>query len=376
MFKISKKILVNKIYFVIGLFLIGFTLTLSTGMQSTNTAYAQDTPIYFFYGQGCPHCSKVESYFNKINAYDSYPLVAKEVYFNRENAVLFTRLMDDAGIPADEQGVPTLVAGDKVITGDAPIISQFITVADTYVSTDQQGTAPPATQTNTSTKSSISLWVIVSASLVDAINPCAFAVLLILLTTVLAQKDNRKRIIASGLAFSLAVFASYLLMGLGVYTALASAGTTSLFTTIVGVLAIILGLFNLKDWLWYGKTAPMEVPMSWRPKMASIIERVTSPAGALLAGLIVSLFLLPCTSGPYIVVLGLLAESPMDMHLIWYLLIYNFVFILPMLAITFFVAFGLKVDTLAMLREQHIDKLHLIAGLLLIGIGIFVLWTL
>ena len=348
-------------------------------IKSEQPVVTQSTPIttntmYFFYGQGCPHCAKVEAYFDKINAYETYPLVAKEVYFNRTNAALFTKTMQDNGVPAEEQGVPTLVAGDTVITGDTPIIERFVAVADTYVASQDTSTSPPTEQTQ-QTKSSVSLWIIISASLVDAINPCAFAVLLILLSTVLAQKGNRKRVIASGLAFSLAVFASYLLMGLGVYTALASAGTTNTFTMIVGILAIVLGLFNLKDWLWYGKTPPLEVPMSWRPKMAGVIERVTSPAGAVVAGLLVSLFLLPCTSGPYIVVLGLLAENPMDLHLLWYLVLYNFVFILPMLAITFFVAYGLKVDTLAMLREQHIDKLHLIAGLLLIGIGVFVLWS-
>jgi cytochrome c biogenesis protein CcdA len=216
---------------------------------------------------------------------------------------------------------------------------------------------------------------VIGASLVDAINPCAFAVLIVLLTTVLAQKGQTRRVLASGLAFSAAIFVSYLLMGLGVYQALASAHSTGLFTAVVGVLAILLGLFNLKDWLWYGRTPPMEVPMSWRPKMASFIERVTSPVGALAAGLVVSLFLLPCTSGPYIVVLGLLADNPLDVGAVFYLVLYNLIFILPMLLITVLVARGLDVDRLSYLREKHIQKLHLVAGLILIGLGTYVLLT-
>lgn len=341
---------------------------------------AQDQPtILFFYGQGCSHCAKVESYFNDIDAYNKYPLESKEIYFNRTNAAEFNAILDANGIPPNERGVPMLVAGDVLISGDSPIIEQFTTVADAFI-VSNGGTAVTEEakvpeNTANSGKASISMWLIISASLVDAINPCAFAVLLILLTTVLAQKTSRKKVLASGLAFSLAIFLSYLLMGLGVYTALASVGTTTLLTTAVGIMAIILGLFNLKDFFWYGKTTPMEVPMSWRPKMASIIEKVTSPGGALVAGLLVSLFLLPCTSGPYIVVLGLLAESPMDLQLIWYLMVYNFVFVLPMIAITFAVAFGLKVDTVARLRDQHIDKLHLVAGLILLALGAYVLIT-
>lgn len=372
-------VLVNKLKKILSLTSLLFVLIFSVSyIPSTVQAQQTDSQqsILFFYGQGCPHCAKVESYFEEIKAYENYPLVKKEIYFDRNNAAEFNKLMEENGVPIEQRGVPTLVAGKTVISGDQPIIEGFIDTANNYLSQNGMEVTPPPQETKEDSKSSISLWLIISASLVDAINPCAFAVLLILLTTVLAQKNSRKKVIASGMAFSLAIFVSYLLMGFGLYTALASAGTTSLITKIVGILAIVLGLFNLKDWLWYGKTAPLEVPMSWRPKMASIIEKVTSPAGAIVAGLLVSLFLLPCTSGPYIVVLGLLAENPVDLQLIWYLVIYNLVFILPMLIITFAVAFGLKVDTVARLREQHIDKLHLVAGLILIGLGAYVLISL
>lgn len=339
-------------------------------------AAAADTSktIYFYYGTGCSHCAKVESYFDRINAYAKYHIENREVYFDNNNAAAFAAAMDALGVPASERGVPTVIIGDKVLTGDEPIINGFVDAADTYMAGD---TAKESTsseiKSTTSGRTSLSTWVIVSAAAVDAVNPCAFAVLLVLLSTVLAQKQSRRRVIASGTVFSLVIFASYLMMGLGLYKALTLGGATSVFTTVVGILAIALGLFNLKDWLWYGKTAPMEVPMSWRPKMIGIIKRVTSPAGAGVAALFVSLFLLPCTSGPYIVVLGLLANNPLDAQLMWYLVLYNFVFILPMLLITWLVAFGLSTETLSRLREKHIAKLHLIAGLLLIGLGIFVL---
>ncbi len=348
------------------------TYFINVPVQAANEL--QNKNILFFYGQGCPHCAKVEDYFNQINAFDNYPLVKKEIYFNRENAALFNTILDQNNIPLNERGVPTLVLGSQIISGDQPIISQFSVAAEQYLNEDTQATDNNQTIENSDiTKESVSLWLIISAALVDAINPCAFAVLLILLTTVLAQKSSRAKVLTSGFAFTLAIFVSYLLMGLGVYTALASVETTNIITLAVGLLAIILGLFNLKDWLWYGKTAPMEVPMSWRPKMAKVIEKVTSPAGAIAAGLLVSLFLLPCTSGPYIVILGLLSENPGNLGLLTYLFIYNIVFVLPMIIITFAVAYGLKIDTIARLREQYIDKLHLIAGVILVGLGIFVL---
>jgi cytochrome c biogenesis protein CcdA len=47
----------------------------------------------------------------------------------------------------------------------------------------------------------------------------------------------------------------------------------------------------------------MEVPLAWRPAMHKIIKKATSPIGAFIVGFVVSLFLLPCTSGPYITIL-------------------------------------------------------------------------
>ena len=109
--------------------------------------------------------------------------------------------------------------------------------------------------------------------------------------------------------------------------------------------------------------------------MKMLIKGVTSPAGAFLIGFAVSLFLLPCTSGPYIVILGLLAKTASFMEGLGYLLLYNFVFVLPMLIITFSVAFGLTTMAKAEeWRQRKLKVLHLIAGviLLLLGIGMFI----
>ena len=71
------------------------------------------------------------------------------------------------------------------------------------------------------------------AALADSINPCAFAVMLLLLTSILSKEDNRRKAIWAGLLFALAVFASYFAMGLGLFSALASASNTLVLKIIV-----------------------------------------------------------------------------------------------------------------------------------------------
>lgn len=215
---------------------------------------------------------------------------------------------------------------------------------------------------------------VIGASIVDAVNPCAFAVLILLMTTILAT-DQKKKALLSGFSFSIAIFLSYLLMGLGLFSAIQASGLTKTFYIVVSVLAVILGLFNLKDYFWYGKVFLVEVPRSWRPKMKKLIASVTSVPGAFVIGLLVSLFLLPCTSGPYIVILGLLATQATFIQGLGYLLLYNAIFILPMLIITISVYFGLaKVSELEKKRVKALRYLHLIAGIIMLLLGIFMFW--
>lgn len=210
---------------------------------------------------------------------------------------------------------------------------------------------------------------VVGAAFVDAINPCAFAVLIILMTTVLAR-SNKKKALYAGLCFSLAVFISYFLMGVGLFSALRATGATRIFYIIVTVLAYLLGILNIKDYYWYGKGILMEVPRKWRPSMKGLIQKVTSPSGAFIVGFLVSLFLLPCTSGPYIIILGLLADQATKFSGLMYLLLYNLIFVFPMVLITILVYKGLSTtERLEALRQKKLKILHLIAGIIMILLG-------
>jgi cytochrome c biogenesis protein CcdA len=267
-----------------------------------------------------------------------------------------------------------VIIGNKVLVGDKPIIESFIPEANNFL--EKRGTVTQNGQ-NTSKeekiqKPDLTLAAVIAGSLVDAINPCEFAVLIILMTTILASGNARKALKA-GLAFSLSIFISYLLMGLGLYKALSLGGVAGGFFKIVGFLAIILGVLNLKDYFWYGKGFLMEVPMSWRPRLKNLIGSVASPGGAFAIGFLVSLFLLPCTSGPYIVILGMLAKKVFDAQAIAYLLLYNLIFVSPMVLISLAVYKGFDPAKAEEIRQKRLRTLHLIAGIVMIAMGTVIL---
>jgi len=120
----------------------------------------------------------------------------------------------------------------------------------------------------------LTLSYILSLALVDAINPCALAVILMILMNMLLQDPtNKKRVLYGGLAFSSAVFILYFIYGILMVTFFAGAipATGNIANYIFkgfGIITIILGLLNLRDFLDYKPGSTMtEMPLSLRPKI-------------------------------------------------------------------------------------------------------------
>jgi len=360
-----------------------FLASLGTSAQAQEESKSFD--VFLFYGQGCAHCAKISSFLNGIKKdYPNMNIIEKEVYFNNENRELFEKI--SSLFNTEIKGVPTVFIDSKVFVGFNNAIKDSLSLE--ILECSKKGCESPTIRINEESLEIIgesspsedpskseaikklTIPVVISAAAVDAINPCAFAVLIILMSTILASGIRKKALLA-GIAFTTSIYISYFLMGIGLYSAVQASGITHIFFWTVAILAILLGLFNLKDYFAYGKWFVMEVPLSWRPRLKSLIQSVTSVPGAFLVGFVVSLFLLPCTSGPYIVILGLLAKSATKSYAIALLLLYNLIFILPMILITLAVYFGFTSAKKAeKWRTSKLKVLHLIAGTIILLLGI------
>lgn len=333
----------------------------------------------YFYTETCPHCVRVSEYFQNNGIYGKYEIKKVEAS-GLENYAELNQYFDAFGIASEKRGYPVIFFGTQMFIGDQPIIDNFvgeIEKSDATFFPDpeliKKSLGEKEAEVVVEEPASVTIPVLLGAALVDAINPCAFAVLILLVATIIGAQ-GRKRALVAGLLFSFSVFISYFLMGFGLYKAIGAFNLPKTFSIIIGIIAIIIGLANLKDFFWYGKLFVMEVPMSWRPKLQAILKGVTSPLGAFGTGFLVSLFLLPCTSGPYLVILGLLAGKTENMKAISLLLLYNLVFILPMIGITLAMYFGVRAKKLEEFRQRNIKILHLIAGAIMLFIGVYLIY--
>ncbi len=315
----------------------------------------------YFYAGWCSHCQKVDEFFKSNGVYGKFDV--EKINFNSLSGKnRLTELFKEHNY-GGQAGIPAVAIDEKLIVGDEPIISYFKNNFELSEETKKE---------KKSAGTPFPLLVLVGAALADAINPCAFAVLILLLAAVVKAK-GRNQAFFSGAMFTLAIFISYFLMGLGVYKAITIFNLPKYISLTVGFIAVLIGLANLKDVFWHGKFFVMEVPMSWRPKMKAVINRITTPKGALVGGFLVSLFLLPCTSGPYIVILGLLAEKAEMAKTLSLLALYNFIFVFPMILITLGMYFGARMKKLEEIRSKNNRLLHAAVGVIMLAMGIYLI---
>lgn len=351
---------------------------------SVNFISAQEsTCIYFFYGDGCQHCAKVEPIVDNLRMQSESPIeVYKfEIYHNRSNMILLDQLFDSYNIKTEYKGIPAIFIGNHYLIGDKPISEELESTIQSNLGakcpeidscavniTGSTGSTSPLDKLN-----SLSLLTVIGAALVDSINPCAIAVLLILMGALIVA-GSKKKAIKSGLAFTLSIYLSYFLFGLGLFSTIQISGLSYYFYKVIGVLAIIIGLANVKDFFWYGGGGFVcEIPRGWRPKLKEMLGKVTSPLGAFLMGFVVCLFELPCTGGPYIVILGLLADKMTLWASVPILLLYNLVFVLPLIIITFLIYSGFaNVEKATKWKDNNLRILHLIAGVVMLALGILI----
>ena len=326
----------------------------------------------YFYADWCPHCQKVDAYFIEHGFYDKYD-IQKLNFDEPANKELLGKIFT-AKEKTDGVGIPDVVIDDQLLSGDQPIISDFERTIENSKGTTQDfiNQIQNVEQKN---KVDFSIIALVGAALADAANPCALAVLILLLATVIAAK-GKKYALLSGFMFSLAIFLSYLMMGFGAYKALTILNIGKYLSLGAGILAIIIALANFKDVFWYGKLFIMEVPLSWRPKMKELIRKATSPWSAFGIGFLVSLFLVPCASGPNVAILAKLAEK-VDMTKTFSLLVlYNLVFVSPMIIITLIMYFfNTKMSVMENWRQENLRVMHAVIGTIMFLLGLYLIYS-
>src|SRR3989344_2614915 len=150
---------------------------------------------------------------------------------------------------------------------------------------------------------------VITTAAIDAINPCAIGVLILMTSVVLVSGGSRRRLLLLGSLYVLSIFTVYLAAGLGLTYFLNSIPLvlTLYLSVIIGALIIIAGLIEVKDYFWYGVGFSLSIPAVFVKKIHEYSEKATI-SGVIFLGVFVAAVELPCTGAPYLAIITILYQ--------------------------------------------------------------------
>lgn len=209
------------------------------------------------------------------------------------------------------------------------------------------------------------------AALIDSINPCAFGILLLTIAFLLSLQKTRSSILKIGSVYILGLVTVYILIGLGILQALHLFNTPHFMAKVGAAILIALGGINLINEFFPSFPIKLRIPQAAHTKMATLMNKASLPA-AFLLGVLVGLCEFPCTGGPYLMVLGLLHDQGTYFAGVGYLLLYNLIFILPLVIILLIASDKALVEKVQAWKKSETEHMRLWGGIAMVVLGLLI----
>lgn len=357
--------------------------------------------VMFFYSSHCHICLSLEKEFlpqikekykDKINWQDLEVSEPKNlsllIYLARQYK--------------EKPRVPTIFIEGTLLAGKRNIIENLEKkinecLSEKYKATKQTKSQIAQQSKTTSLKDlfqTFSVFTIAGAGLIDGINPCAFAVIIFFISFLGVYGYRKREIIYVGSSYCLAVFITYLLLGLGIFGSLYKLSSfyllIKIFYYLIAVFCFALSIFAFLDYLKYKKTKQademiLQLPSFLKKKIPLVIGsrlREKKERGLLslaltsfVVGFLVSLLEAVCTGEVYLpTITFILKNTNLRLKGFSYLLLYNIMFILPLVIVFLLTFLGFTSAKLQPLLKRNLGKIKLAMAILFLALGIAVIF--
>ena len=379
-----------------------FILAVSLFLAAPAAAAEHKVYVSFFYGDGCPHCSKEEKFLDRLEKELPYLEVKRfEVWNNRENALILQKLGEKFDVRTS--GVPIVFIGNEAVNGylnDETTGRKIRAIIEEHfrrgfcqdvvdeILCEEAETQEPESQEDTlltipilgqiDTKSfSLPVLTIIIAGL-DGFNPCAMWVLLFLISLLLGMKDRKRMWILGGtfIAASSLVYFLFLTAWLNVFLFL---GFILWVRILIGLVAVGSGGYHLREYFVNKEGACKVTGGEKRQKVFEKLREIVGKkeflaalVGIILLAFAVNLVELVCSAGlpaVYTQVLALASLPRWQYYL--YLLLYILIFMLDDL---FVFVLAMKTLYAVGLSTKYSRYSNLIGGVVIFILGILLLF--
>jgi hypothetical protein len=208
----------------------------------------------------------------------------------------------------------------------------------------------------------------------DAFNPCAFFVLMFLLSLIV-HAGSRARMALIGGVFVFCSGLLYFIFMAAWLNIFLVVGELALITTLAGLIAIVIAAINIKDFFWFKQGVSLSIPDSAKPglyqRSRSLLKASSLPAmltGTAILAVAANSYELLCTSGfPMVYTRTLTLQNLPTTTFYLYLALYNLIYVVPLLVIVaiFTFRFGAR-----KLSEEEGRVLKLLSGLMMLMLGV------
>lgn len=213
--------------------------------------------------------------------------------------------------------------------------------------------------------------LVLVAALIDSVNPCAFSILLLTVAFLLSIGKLRSKVLQIGVAYIAGLYAVYFLIGLGLLQALHLFDTPHFMGKLGAGLLLLLGVINLTNEFVPAFPVKLAIPQAAHHKMAVLMERASVPTAVGL-GALVGLCEFPCSGGPYLMVLGLLHDQATYYTGVGYLLLYNAIFVSPLVLILLVASNASLLGRVQHWQQEKRSAMRLGGGTAMIALGLFI----
>ena len=209
---------------------------------------------------------------------------------------------------------------------------------------------------------------VIVTGLLDSVNPCAFAVILLLLAFLFTLRKSRSHILKLGFVYVGMIFLVYFAIGLGILQAVRFSDDPHFVARVGAWLLIGLGVINLVEYLFPNFPIKLHMPKIAGARTNALIKQATLPT-TMLAGLLVGLCTFPCSGGIYVSIITLLNAKTTLAWGVSYLALYNIMFVLPLIVILLLVSNRMAAKTWARWEREQSLKIRLWYGVIMVSLG-------
>ncbi len=344
--------------------------------------------LFFFWSKTCPHCIDAHPHIESMaQRNDWIKLHALEISENQNNLRKYQTLATEMGqkatsVPAfficgmmytgwdSEQGMGQALLNGARNCRDGEKLNQTSIQPNLHID------LPLLNETQLNDLS-LPVFTVILAGL-DAFNPCAFFILLFLLS-LLVHARSRKRMLLVGMIFVLVSGLVYFLFMAAWLNLFLLLDSMSYITLIAGLLAVVFGVLNTREFFYFHEGAGLSISEQAKPglfkRMGNLISADRLPGllfGTITLAIVANSYELLCTAGFPMVYTRTLTMNQLDtMSYYLYLALYNFIYIIPLMVIVFVFTMTLGSRKLSQKEGRLLKLLSGIMMLLLGGILIF-----